>query len=146
MTIQELAEKYADMFITAKRDNGETYLSLNEENEDLTQLIRDAHGDMMPDDYKYEYIHNSLEAIAECELHDNIHEISMESDCYNSDLLKWLSSSLSRADYIDEVVNNFGYESFYNTLMLAQQREREDVLRSVIESLIILCEGQDNDN
>jgi hypothetical protein len=146
MTIQELAQQYADIFIYKKRENGESFIALRKDDETLTTLIRNAHGDMLPDDYKYEYVHNALEAITQCELEDDIIDISMEPDCYNSDLLKWLSSNLTRSNYVDETVLNFGYSSLFQTLMLAQQLEREEVLHSVVESLTAICGKQSNDN
>jgi hypothetical protein len=136
MTIQELARQYADMFITAQRDNEETYLTLRDSNDNLMSLIRDAHGDMMPDDFKYQFIHEALEAIAET---DDIDDINLEPDCYNRDLVKWVSSNLIRASAVDEAVENYSYKCFYSALRMGQSAEKEEVLyfvRSSLESIL----------
>lgn len=139
MTIQELARYYADMFITAPRENGETYVTLRDSNEDLTTLIRDAHGEMMPNDYKYQFIREALEAVADS---DDIDDICLEPAIYYSDLLDWVSSNLTRPTYVDEAVEELGYKDFYNSLMIGQLREKEEILYSVRSSLESLLDSQ----
>lgn len=136
MTIQELARKYADSFETGTRiTSGEKFLMIKEEykdDESLKNLIYDAHDGMLPDDYKYQFIHEALEAIAECSDPDNI---QLESDVYNINLLKWVSSHLTRSSYVDETVENWKYTSFFQVLAAAQYEEKREVLSSVRFSL-----------
>lgn len=141
-TIQELAAQYASWFETATRGDDTDFIRLKTEDENIKQLIRAAHNDMMPDDYKYQFIHEALEAIADS---DDIDEISLEPDCYNRDLLKWVSSYLTRAYYVDEAVENSAYENFYSALMLGQLTEKEEVLYSVKESLEKILETLNED-
>jgi|SRR3990167_2141750 len=51
---------------------------------------------------------------------------------YNNDLLKWLSSHLSNASYVEEAVEEFGLDTnnfnFWNLLQQGQYRHIEDVL------------------
>lgn len=138
MTVQELARQYANWFETATRTDGTDYIRLRTEDEDIKNLIRDAHGDFMPCDIRYQFIHEALEAIAES---DDVDDICLEPDCYNRDLLKWVSSNLRRASYVDEAIENSSYENFYSALMLGQSAEKEEVLYSVKASLDALCEG-----
>jgi hypothetical protein len=137
MTIQELATQYASWFETAKRGDDTDFLRLKTEDENIRDLIHSAHGNMMPDDFKYQFIHEALEAISECD--EDIENILLEPDCYSKDLLKWVSSNLTRASYVDEVVDQYGYENFYNCLMLAQSEEKQQVLYSVRASLEKIC-------
>jgi hypothetical protein len=137
MTIQELARSYTDLFVTGKRTNGNEYLFIKpfiktEAAENLKQLVHDAHNDMLPDDYKYQFIYEALEAISES---DNPDEIQLESDVYNSDLLKWVSSHLTRASYVDEAVETWEYRSFFEALSAGQYQEKNDVLAIVRYSL-----------
>jgi hypothetical protein len=132
MNIEELAQQYADCFETATRIDGTDFIRLKTKNEDITNLIREAHRNMMPCDIKYQFIHDALEAIAES---DDIDDIYLETDIYNSDLLKWVSSNLTRAYYVDEAVGEMGYENFYTSLRDGQLRERDEVLCSVKNSL-----------
>ena len=60
MTIQELANRYYKMFIRDTRDDGTEYVKTTDERpEELTELIHKAHGDMMPDDWKYKFVRRS---------------------------------------------------------------------------------------
>lgn len=135
MTIQELARKYADSFETATRKDDTNFIRLKTEDENIKNLIYDAHNGMLPDDYKYQFIHEALEAleaIAECSDPD---DIQLESDVYNSDLLKWVSSHLNRSSYVDETVKNWEYTSFFQVLAGAQYEEKREVLSLVRFSL-----------
>lgn len=132
MTIQELANKYSEWFETAKRKDDTDFIRLRTEDENIKNLIYDAHDGMLPDDFKYQFIHEALEAIAEC---SDPNDIQLESDVYNSDLLKWVSSHLTRSSYADETVENWKYTSFFQVLAAAQYEEKREVLSSVRFSL-----------
>lgn len=132
MTIQELATKYLSLFITKTRDNGKKFLCLKDADENLSQLIYEAHNKMLPDDYKYQFIYEALESIAES---DDLDCINMEADIYNNDLLNWVSSNLTRADYVDEAVANYEYKDFYTALSYGQLMEKEEVLAYALTSL-----------
>jgi len=138
MNIQELATQYTSWFETATRGDDTDFIRLKTEDENIMQLIRSAHGDMMPDDFKYQFICEALQAISET---DDIDDICLEPDCYNRDLLKWVSSNLTRASYVDEAVEEIGYKDFYNSLAIGQLREKDEVLYSVRASLEEICEG-----
>ena len=150
-TIQELASEYASLFITKTRDNGDKFLCLKDKSNDekltdndacLSQFIYMAHDGMLPDDYKYQFIHDALEAIAET---DDIDDISLEPDCYNRDLLKWLSSNLIRASYVDRAMEEIHpYDNLWQALSNGQYLEKEEVLQSVISSLNEIIESQED--
>lgn len=133
-SIQELAENYLSMFELKTRKNGDKYYCVKDDckNDELTDVIRTAHGDMMPDDYKYQFIHDALELISES---NDLDDINIESDCYTSDLLKWVSSNLNRINYFDKAMTEYECICFVDILSTAQKIERDEVLQSVIQSL-----------
>jgi len=148
MTIQELASHYSKMFIRDIRDDGTEYVkTIDDRPEELTELIYDAHGNMMPDDWKYKFIEESLNQIAETEDEDDLDFPNIEPDIYNSVLLQWLSSNLTRAEYFDEAVEEYGWndEGFYWNLMAAQVKEKEEVYFSVLSSLRKIKENLEED-
>jgi hypothetical protein len=72
----------------------------------LTDLCHHAHGDMMPDDWKYEFIQDALAAIE-----DGADEDRIDLDAlypYTADRLDWLASHLDRPGYCDEAVAEAG--------------------------------------
>lgn len=142
MNIQQLADKYYQSFELKTRKNGERFYCVKDDCKDdqLTELIRTAHGDMMPDDYKYQYIHDALEAISEQSNDDN--DYSPEPDIYTRDLLKWVSSNLTRTDYCNQAIEELGCTSFDSILTFGQILERQEVYQSVYQSLTEIVEGE----
>lgn len=149
MTIQRLAQRYLEYFEQDSRDNGDRFYKTKADTPpEVISLIKEAHGDMFPDDHKYEYITDALEFISSC---DDPEEPEIESDPYYNDLLRWLSSDLNRTEYIDEYVQEFGLPEvgefqIMNLISLGQWKEKEEVYWSVFKSLQeILNEQEDNE-
>lgn len=106
--------------------------------ETALRVARDAHGDMMPDDCKWQYVADALALISEQQESADLEDIGreIEPDVYNHDLLTWAASNLSRMGYVDEAVEEYGWPgSLAQALMLGQKAEREEVYFSVLESL-----------
>lgn len=144
-TVQELAESYLKHFQTGKRDDGSSYVSLSDDApEQLTELVRNAHGRMLPDDYKFQFVQDALQAIAdssEGEEQDAIN--SMEAEHRNSELLAWLGSNLSRSSYVDDdAIGNYGHSDggIFGDIQRGMQCELEEVANSVLESLNSILE------
>lgn len=74
----------------------------------VTDLVRHAHGDMLPDDYRYQWVMNALECIADCDdPEDAAHEWADGcTDIYTGQLLAWLSSNLRRVGYCDDAIRD----------------------------------------
>lgn len=144
MNIQQLADKYYQSFQLKTRTNGERFYCVKDDCQDdqLTELIRIAHDDLLPDDYIYQYIHDALEIISNMSETDDIYDITLEPDCYTRDLLKWVSTNLTRIAYCDEAIEAYGCNDFVNILMTAQTIERENVLHSVYQSLTEIVKGE----
>lgn len=137
MTIQEKANECLKYLKTKKRDNGESFIcQADNAPEWFNDLCREAHSGMLPDDYKYEFISDALYAISESSEDNDVQEIQLEPDIYNSDLLQWLSSSNSRTEYVDQASDNFGpSKDIISGISMGQYEEKQEVLSIVIAQL-----------
>lgn len=106
--------------------------------DELVDLIHTAHGDFLPDDFRYEVIHDALCAFADCE---NPDDVRVEADIYNHDLLRWLSSNLKRIGYCDEAQTEFGLDKsdVMTLITYGQQIEKNEIVSCVREELIAIC-------
>lgn len=138
ITIQSLAQTYLEYFDRDTSESGqEFYKTKDNAPPELSHLVREAHGDMLPDNYKYEYIVTALEFISSC---DDPEEPEIEADPYYSDLLRWLSSNLTRSEYVDEYVQEFGLpdsEDFQIMSLIGygQWKEKQEVYWDVLRIL-----------
>ena len=74
-------------------------------NETYQEFFHHAHGDMLPDDFRYKMIHDIL-----CIMDDDCDPIDMLDSLvpiYSSDLLAWISSNLTRISYCDQYQDEF---------------------------------------
>jgi hypothetical protein len=72
----------------------------------FTDLCHHAHGGMLPDDWRYEFIRDALGA-----LEDGADEDRLDLDGlypYGADRLGWLASHLDRPGYCDEAARDQG--------------------------------------
>jgi len=129
-----------DAFETRTRDNGETFLALKEGHPEwMTDCLREAHGDMMPDNTRYRMIREVVSALTERdedEWDDAEHEICDGLvDVYTSRLTAWLASHLDRVCYCDEaqfeglVRDNAGVEE---RMRVGQFLEYQEIYRTVV--------------
>ena len=135
-TIQTLATEVAQQFETATRPDGTRYVCRKNEHraEDWIQdMIRAAHGDMLPDDYVYQYASDALDAIAEGD-EDGEYSI-LEPDVYTRDLLNWVGSDLNRVAYVDEAISE-GAETLFDALTRGQLDEKQMVFDTVKQALL----------
>jgi hypothetical protein len=104
----------------------------------FTDLCHYAHGDMMPDDWRYEFIQDALSALA-----DGADEDRMDLDGlypYSADRLDWLASHLDRPGYCDEAAAEAGGPpgeilAFVAWGMDRELREAFELVRSKLEEL-----------
>ncbi len=65
--ISKKADKFLSYFKMTKRNpNEEIYTLENNAPIELRELVREAHGDFLPDDFRYETICDALSAFADC--------------------------------------------------------------------------------
>lgn len=138
-TLNSFIQTLANSFHVKTRDNGDTfYCGKDNVPHYISDLCRDAHDGMMPDDYKYQYIVEALEYIDDNldPLDDSLDDIdcyyACEPDYMNHDLLKWLSSHLDRMEYVDHVLSGMETHTLSTALMIAQIEERTEVMQAVI--------------
>ena len=145
--VKSKAEDFLKQFKLEVRPSNQTefYTLAENADPDLRILVREAHRDFLPDDFRYEQIVNALAALADLEGED-LDEVSLEPDVYNSDLLKWLSSSYDRVVYCDQAVEEFGLEKveLMTIITYGQQQELDEIVSLVRESLISFCQDEDD--
>lgn len=148
--IRNLAQWYYDRLHQDTRPNGDKFYkfcksvspdgtgdeSLPEDEEKrCRELAHAAHGDMLPDDWKYEFINEALGAIADA---SDLDEIDLEADIYNSDLCRWLGSHGERTGWCDEAVGE-GLVSedadMITRIQGGQYMEKREVLGLVLQHL-----------
>lgn len=101
-TVQDLAAEASRHFERRERESGAEFVALKEgAPEWLHQLVQDAHGDMMPDDWRYQLTERCVDAIADHENADDARD-GLEPSIYTHELCDWLGSSNSRYSYCDE--------------------------------------------
>lgn len=142
-TLPSLAKEVLKRFETHARDNGESYHYVNFEGVDwINDLCREAHDGMLPDDWKYAFIHKALSAIAELDddaTEDDARDVSIDQDPYTHDLLKWLASNLERPGFCDAAVEECGAYPNEGGIVaiigMGQYLEKREILNSVVSSL-----------
>lgn len=132
---QTIAAAAAEWFETRKRDSGEEYTTLRDGRPEWLQgLVRAAHDDLLPDDWRYECTRAALAAIEEADSTTDPADIASEFaelavDTYTSDRLAWLSSGADRPNYVDRAVSDYGPidGGIVNMIGAGQHAEATDV-------------------
>ncbi len=112
--IRSLAKIAAQSFETRTRDNGDEFYTITDGSPEwVRDLVYAAHGDFLPDDYRYKLASDACEWIADS---DDPYETGSEFadeavDVYTGRRLAWLASNLNRPGYCDEAAATFGAES-----------------------------------
>jgi len=133
-SIKDLASHFEGFFIKKQRDNGEDFWIVESAPDELKELIRDAHEDMFPDDYKYEFIREALLDFASYEDIDSAID-NIEADPYTAGLTHWLASDINRVYYLTEAIEQYEPKDGFQVLTLAQYDEKREVYSSVQNSL-----------
>jgi hypothetical protein len=117
-----IAQGFLAAFETRKRDNGDEFLCLADGSPDwMSEAVRLAHGDMLPEDIRYRMVKDMLGAIvdvletepeaAEADLYATAEErIDGLISPYTADRTAWLASSIQRPGYVDEANEFYGNE------------------------------------
>jgi hypothetical protein len=143
-TISQLAQ---EAYATFERDNSDTTLwkTRDDAPEWVSELVHEAHGSFLPDDWRYDCIHSALSHIAdsgaddEADLADEDHAFSDgHVDVYNARRAAWLASNLERGGYCDEAVEEglvSAEAGIYALIGAGQYMECQEVWGSVVRSL-----------
>lgn len=150
LSVQELAKLVAQCFDYATRGNTGNYedrfVRITEGSPVwVREMVREAHGDMLPDDWKYacvsaacEWIHDTLEAGGDAE--DARGEFAeSQVDVYNGQRLAWLASHSERVSYTDWAVEEFGRNDpamgVLGDIAMGQYAEASEVYGIVLQFL-----------
>jgi len=147
----ETARRATGDTATGPREDGERYVRLKSDAPEwLTDLVRDAHrsGDslMFPDDWRYRFIREAIDAIAEPsegdsdeELDDLASTFADDVPAYNSERIDWLGSHGTRPGYVDEAIEGYereiGERGIMGIITLGIYAEREEVFGLVLAAL-----------
>lgn len=150
--IARLAGEAYDWFETATRvGSDETFDRLKDGRPEwLQELVREAHGEFLPDDWRYSAIRSALAWIHDNDGNDESGEFAdSEVDVYNAARVKWLGSHINRGSYCDEAASEFGYneeQGVYGLIGMGQYLEAGEVFGSVYSQLAaIVDEEQDEE-
>ena len=77
-------------------------------NDTYQEFFHHAHGDMLPDDFRYKMIHDILcNMVDDDDDEDPIDMLESLIPIYSSNLLQWVSSNLIRISYCDQYQDEF---------------------------------------
>lgn len=107
----------------------------------VDDLVREAHGDMFPDDWRYDTIQSACGAIHDASEGADITEVGAEFadstvDVYTTARYEWLASNLHRQSYVDDAAAEFGpSEDICQAVGMGQYQEANEIFYSVAGSL-----------
>lgn len=154
-TIKTLASALYDAFETATRDNGQTFHKLKADAPEwMTDAVHAAHGDMMPDDWRYQAIRAAALDMADLSDDDDPDDLAHErcdglTDIYTADLTAWLASATARREYCDDAVSEgliVADDDIIKRLQVGQFCERLEIwnqLLSFFRDLTDTCDCDD---
>lgn len=143
-TIAELAGEAYGHFETRERGDEKIIALKDGAPQWVRDLVRKAHGDFLPDDWRYASIRSALGAIHDADATDEdaLDDLSAEwadgnVDVYNAARTAWLASNLNRAAYCDDAAAEFGGDdrNVMDLIGLGQYMESSEVFASVAGSL-----------
>ena len=113
----------------------------------MTTVCRLAHDDgrLLPDDWRYAFIEQAVDALAEHEDADEA-RFCLEPDMYTSNLTAWLHSLNSRVYYLGEALAEYGpFRDGFQLLAAAQMIEKDEVFQQVVAALQDHLDHQEQD-
>jgi hypothetical protein len=143
--VRALASELDKALYRDTRTNGDEFIRLRDNSPDwMSDALFAAHGNMLPDDHRYEFIQEAANLISQA---DDLDEggYEMEADVYNADLLRWLASDLTRAFYVDEAMESYGNNDSdtYTRIATGQASEKRETYELLLQSLRGLAETQE---
>lgn len=113
-----LAAAFASSWVELERstEDDPAWTLADDAPEWMKEIVRKAHADFFPDDWRYRFIRSVSLEIAEvleyeptADLDDARHErIDSLIPIYNMERVNWLASSLHRGGYVDDALENMG--------------------------------------
>lgn len=119
--------------------------------ERFQSVCHDAHGDMLPDDWRYSMIEEAAEALSECDSADEYERRVDEAEppIYNVDLLAYIGSHGARFNgYADEALTEYGasisggFMGICSMAWILEFREVAESIKSGLESMAEEAEAE----
>ncbi len=138
-TVKDLATELYKALEVAQRDGGESYWRRKDGSPEwMTEVCHAAHGDMLPDDWRYSVIAECAEQLAEGTDVDRIRD-ELEAEPYYHQLNAWLSSNARRAGYVDQMIEEMGgqhsKQGISGDIAFGQIFEKGEVLSLLVRAL-----------
>lgn len=141
---RSLAGRMAARFTQRHRASGVPFITLTDAAEEwMTDVVHEAHDDMLPDDWRYDAIAAAVEFIADTpdwdDRRDEWADGMVDDSVYG--LLEWVASHGNRLALVQEARDEYGDagESLYYELARAQFMEAREVLDLVARALETRC-------
>lgn len=152
-TPRTLAGELYRSLVSDKRDDGTVFWHLREGSPQwMTDAIHAAHGDMMPDDWRYYFCRQMASAwddldddAGEDEMRDAASDIG--ADIHTSELTDWLGSRADRHEYVNEAVEESGIGCPEGGIIEAIQRGQAAEIREAGALLLaaLVAEADDDE-
>ncbi len=138
--VVKLAQEILPYFGRMARLDEEIVVLMDETPAWIKAVCQEAHGDLLPDDWRYEFIKEAIHLIADASEDDILEDLHdrMEADIYNNELLKWVGSNLNRISYCDDAKETYGGGgdlSFMDLISIGQLWEKHEVFHLVLNGL-----------
>lgn len=140
-TVQSLASDLYDAMVLKTRANGESFTSLKDGSPDWMQdVVRKAHGDFLPDDWRFAAIKHLASAVSEMDDADDADGYGEICDgavsVYTGALTAWLASNIIRVGYCDQAHEELGAAAnMSQALMQGQYFEYYETLTLLVSAL-----------
>jgi len=137
-SIRQLAALLSEALETKKRNDGNEFVSLKDGSPEwMTQVIRSAHADKLPDDTVYAFIEKAANALADAsedaEPSDVISEI--EPDPYTASLTSWLNARPDHVYFLTECLEENRFDDGFQLLATAQQKQIQEIGFALVSAL-----------
>ena len=120
-----------------KRESDDLWFKKDDSPEWVQDMVRDAHGDLFPNNHSYQFIVEALNAFTNYD-DPEIAISEIESDPYYSQLIDWLGSDTTRMLYADDGMAE-NPSSIMDIISYGQIGEKRDVYYSVLKHLNDPC-------
>lgn len=128
--IQEFAGKMLTTFKLKDSSDESIWIISEGSPEVYSDIVRECHDGMLPDNFKYEFVRECLLAIIDNDSQEEAYD-SIDSDFRTYQLNKWLTSNNERHWYINQSVIEFGLvmkESEFDIMQLIQRGQLKEKL------------------
>lgn len=144
-TINQKAEYYLSFFKSINLENGDSrivYKDYDNTPEELQDAIKEAHEDILPNDWIFTTFADLLQKVTEydCESIEQLEDyraeiVDNQVDIYTHDLTKWLHDNQALS-YLEDAYDGFAKEDgAWQLLAKAQYLAIDEVMRNVITLL-----------